>query len=128
MFIKRGRLPNPDRHGEVLASDAFVEANSLDLGDSVKAVMNGRLQELQIVGVALSPEYVFQVRGGDLLPDDQRFGVFWMAQRQMEAAFDMDGAFNNVSLRLLRGASEAEVIQQLDQIAGTLRWHRRLRS
>ncbi len=116
VFIKRGRLPNPDRHGEVLASDAFVESNSIDIGDPIQAVMNGRLQELVIVGVALSPEYVFQVRGGDLLPDDKRFGVFWMAKRQMEAAFDMDGAFNDVSLRLLRGASEDEVIEQLDRL------------
>ena len=103
LHLKVGRMPDSDRPGEVLASDAFVEANSLHLDDTVTAVLNGRLQELRLVGVALSPEYVFQVRGGDLLPDNQRFGVFWMPQRQMESAFDMDGAFNNVTVKLLRG-------------------------
>ena len=34
----------------------------------------------------------------------------------MEAAFDMDGAFNNVSVRLLRGANEEDVIDQLDAV------------
>ena len=53
---------------------------------------------------------------GELLPDEKRFGVFWMPRRQMEAAFDMEGAFNDVSLRLLRGTDEAEVIDRLDAI------------
>ena len=116
VYLQEGRLPDPDRHGEVLASVAFVESNSLEIGDTVPAVMNGRLQDLRIVGMALSPEYVFQVRGGSLLPDDRRYGVFWMPRRQLEAAFDMEGAFNDVALALLRGASEEEVIDQLDAV------------
>ena len=39
-----------------------------------------------------------------------------MPHRQMEAAFDMDGAFNNVSVRLLRGANEQDVVDQLDAL------------
>lgn len=116
IYLRRGRLPEPERASEVLASEAFVKANALEVGDRVAAVMNGRLQELQIVGIALSPEYVFQIRGGDILPDDRRFGVFWMSERQMEAAFDMEGAFNDVSLRLIRGARSEEVIGHLDRL------------
>lgn len=116
VHLKAGRMPDADRPGEVLASDAFVQANSLKLDASVSAVLNGRLQDLRIVGVALSPEYVFEVRGGDLLPDNHRFGVFWMRQRQMESAFDMDGAFNNVTLKLLRGANSPEVIDRVDAV------------
>jgi putative ABC transport system permease protein len=116
IHVRSGRLPEPDRPREVAASEAFVKANRLDLGDSVAAVMNGRLQELVIVGVALSPEYVFQIRAGDVLPDDRRFGVFWMRKRQMEAAFDMQGAFNDVSLRLLRGTNPEGVIDRLDEL------------
>jgi putative ABC transport system permease protein len=116
LYLRRGRMPEPDRMGEVLVSDAFFESNSLAIGDEVEAVLNGRLQPLRIVGVALSPEFVLQVRAGEMLPDDRRFGIFWMPHRQMEAAFDMDGAFNNVSVRLLRGASEQDVIDQLDAL------------
>jgi putative ABC transport system permease protein len=116
LYLRRGRLPEPDREGEVLISDAFFEANQLELGDSIDAILNGRLQPLTIVGVALSPEFVLQVQAGEMLPDDQRYGIFWMAQRQLEAAFDMDGAFNDVTLRLLRGANEKDVIDRLDRI------------
>ena len=116
LHLKDGRKPDPERPGEVLASDAFVDANDLDIGETVSAVLNGRSQELRIVGVALSPEYVFQVKAGDLLPDNRRFGIFWMPRRQMESAFDMDGAFNDVTIKLLRGANPQEVIDQVDVI------------
>ncbi len=116
VHLRSGRLPELDRPREAVASEAFVEANQLQIGDSVDAVMNGRLQSIEIVGIVLSPEYVFQMSGRDLLPDDRRFGVFWMRRRQLEAAFDMDGAFNNVSLRLLRGANRADVIVRLDRL------------
>lgn len=116
IHLRRGRMPEPDRAGEVVASEPFFEANGLRLGARVDAVLNGRLQPLTIVGVALSPEYVIQVRAGELLPNDRRFGVLWMPRRQMEAAFDMEGAFNDVAIRLLRGASEDEVIDRMDAI------------
>ena len=116
IYLRDGRLPEPGREGEALVSDSFFEANSLKLGDSIEAILNGRLQPLKIVGVALSPEFVLQVQAGEMLPDDQRYGIFWMSRRQLEAAFDMDGAFNDLTVRLLRGANEKEVIDQLDRI------------
>lgn len=116
LYLRRGRLPEPDREGEALVSDAFFEANELKLGDSIDAILNGRLQPLTIVGVALSPEFVLQVQAGEMLPDDQRYGIFWMSRRQLEAAFDMDGSFNDLTVSLLRGANEKEVIDHLDRI------------
>src|SRR5262249_8067774 len=106
----------PGRAGEVLVSEAFAQGHGFRPGDQVTAVINGRRQRLRIVGVALSPEYVYQIRPGDLFPDDKRFGVFWMAYTELAAAYDMQGAFNDVSLALLPGASEAEVLRRLDRL------------
>lgn len=116
LYLRRGRLPNTHRSEEVLVSEAFFQGNRLQLGDELSAVLNGRLQVLRIVGVALTPEYVFQIKAGDLLPDDQRFGVFWMNQEHLEAAFDMQGAFNDVSLKTLRGANSEEIIDRVDRL------------
>lgn len=114
VYLREGRRIDSTRSGEVLVSEAFAEAHGLHPGDSVNAVINGSLQTLNIVGVALSPEYIFQIRGGDILPDDRRFGVFWMDERTLAAAFNMEEAFNNVTLKLLRGANEPEVLKRLD--------------
>ena len=116
VHLLRGRLPDPEAADEVLAGEAFAQANRLRLGDSVEAILNGRLQQLRIVGMALSPEHIYQVRPGDLLPDDRRYGVFWASRRQLEAAFDMRGSFNDVTVRLSRGATEPPVIAAIDRL------------
>ena len=116
LFLRRGRWIEPGRPDEVLASEGFLTAHGLVPGDTVPAVINGRLRRLTIVGVALSPEYVYSIRPGELVPDDKRFGIFWMDQQALAAAFDMEGGFNDVALALGPGASVDEVIAQLDRL------------
>lgn len=116
VYISRGRMLEPDRGNEVVVSEMFADAHGFVPGDTVSAIINGKLQTLKIVGVALSPEYVIQIQGGSLLPDKKRFGIFWMNHRELESAFDMSGAFNNVSVKLSYGTSTRDVIEKLDQL------------
>lgn len=116
VFLRLGRLPDEGVADEVLVNEAFAEAHGLLPGDRVAAIINGRRRELRIVGVALSPEYVYAIRSGEFLPDNRRFAVFWMPPRQLAAVFDMEGAFNDVALSLAPGASEAEVIRRVDRV------------
>jgi len=116
VHLRRGRWIEPGRRDEVIASEAFVEANGLEVGDRIGAVLNGRWQALRIVGVGLSPEYVYELQGTNLFPDNRRFGVLWMSREALGPAFQMDGAFDDVALRLLPGASEEEVIARVDRL------------
>lgn len=116
LFLRRGRWIEPGRPDEAIASEGFVAAHGFEPGDQVPAIINGRLRRLTIVGVALSPEYVYSIRPGELVPDDKRFGVFWMDQQALAAAFDMEGGFNDVALTLAPGASVEEAIARLDRI------------
>lgn len=116
VYISRGRMLEPGRNGEVVVSEMFADAHGFAPGDSVNAIINGKLQQLNIVGVALSPEFVIQIQGGAMLPDKKRFGIFWMNHRELEAAFDMSGAFNNISLKLAYGTNERDVINKLDRL------------
>ena len=113
-FLRRGRRPEGSE--EVLVSEGFALAHGFRPGDSVAATINGRRRNLRIVGVALSPEYVYIIRPGDIVPDDSRFGIFWMERRSLAAAFNMEGAFNDASFALMRGVSEPEVITAVDQV------------
>jgi putative ABC transport system permease protein len=116
VFLRRGRFPNPTGRVEVIVSELFAEAHGIIPGDHLDAIMGGRRQRLNIVGVGLSPEFVYVVQPGLLVTDDRRFGVMWMPRRQMEAAFNMEGAFNDLSIQLRPRASIANVMQQLDQL------------
>lgn len=116
LYLRNGRTLDPLSPGEVLISEGFANSNKLQPGQTMKAIINGHRQQLRIVGTALSPEYVFQIRPGDILPDDRRFGIVWMNQQELESAFDMEGAFNSLSLTLMHDASEAAVITAVDRL------------
>ncbi len=116
VHLTRGRYVEPERPDEVIASKAFATANDLELGDTLGAVINGRWQKLTIVGIGLSPEYIYEAGGGTIFPDNRRFGVLWMGETALASAFNMEGAFNDVALTLSAGAREADVIARLDDM------------
>jgi putative ABC transport system permease protein len=95
----------------VWISETFVMAHGLQPGDRLSALINGKYRALVMTGVALSPEYIFAALGG--LPDQRGFGVFWLDREALAAAYDMDGAFNRVAVKLAPGASERSVIDAL---------------
>ncbi len=114
--LQRGRYLEPGRYDEVIVSEGFALARGLEPGDSVAAIINGRRRDLEIVGIALTPEYVYAIRPGELIADEGRFGIFWMGRKALANAFDMEGGFNDVALKLMPGASEDEVIDRLDRL------------
>ena len=116
LTLRSGRYIATGRVDEVLVSEAFAVANDLVSGDHVLAIVNGRKRKLMITGIALSPEYIYSVGTGVIVPDDRRFGILWMSRDALAAAFDLDGAFNSVALSLLRSVNTQGVIERLDQL------------
>jgi len=114
--LREGRFVQPGRPDEVVVNEPFAEAHRLRPGDQLRALMNGKQRRLRVVGIALSPEYVYAIGPGALMPDDKRFGVLWMGREALAAAYDLDGAFNDVTLSLLRGTAPEPVIEQLDEL------------
>ncbi|MEW6273391.1 MAG: FtsX-like permease family protein [Thermodesulfobacteriota bacterium] len=116
LHLRRGRTIAAHQRDEVVVSEGFARVHGLRLGSRVAAVLNGRRQVLRVVGIGLSPEYVFPIQGGAPLPDDRSFGVLWMDREALAAAFDMDGAFDDVVLTLAPRAPAAPVIERLDRL------------
>jgi putative ABC transport system permease protein len=116
LFMRRGRYLEAGRGDEVLVNEGFALAHALEPGDTLRAVINGRRRTLQVVGIALSPEYVYTIRPSEIIPDQKRFGVLWMERRALGAAFDMEGGFNDLAVALLPGASESAAIEAIDRL------------
>lgn len=116
LYLRRGRQLTVGRDDEVLASEAFLIANHLEIGDSIAAIINGKRKELRVVGVAFSPEYVFQIKPGDMLPDPKHFGILWMEHEALSTAYDMDGAFNDIAIGLTHGTPVEQVIHRIDKL------------
>ena len=99
-----------------LVSETFATAHGLKPGATLSVLMNGKRRTLVMQGIALSPEYVFAGLWG--MPDQRGFGVFWIDAAAMAAAYDMEGAFNRIALRLAPGASERDAIEALTRVIG----------
>lgn len=114
LHIRKGRLVRPGRENEVILNETFAEAHDFRPGDQLTAVINGRRKQFTVVGIALSPEFLLQVQPGTLFPDPERYGVLWMGREALAAAYDMEGAFNDLVISLAPGASVERVIDRLD--------------
>lgn len=116
LYLRSGRWVARGRADEVLVNEGFARAHGLGPGSHVSAVVNGRLRRLTIVGIALSPEFVYTIRPGAMVPDDRHFGVFWMGDEALASAWGLTGAFNDVVLTLATDASEAQVLEDVDRV------------
>jgi len=111
-----GRWLSPGQGDEVLVGESFAEGHGLGPGDQVTVLLNGRKRALDVVGIVLSPEYIYAIAPGAMMPDNKRFGVLWMSVNALEAAFDMEGAFNDVIVALAPGSRAETVIAAVDQV------------
>ena len=116
LFLRSGRFPRSDERREVVLGESFANANGLQPGDSLVAVINGRRETLKICGIGLSPEFVFEARAGETLPDHQRFSVIWMNYHALAVAYNLEGAFNDVCVDLAPGAAAEPVIEEMDRV------------
>ncbi len=116
VVLRAGRLPRAGHADEAVVHQPFAEAHGLRLGDRVRVLMNGAKREVRVTGIALSPEYIYAIAPGGLVPDDARFAVIWMSRSALDAAYDLDGAFNDISLALTHGTPARAVIPALDTL------------
>lgn len=118
IVLTAGRRPDPSRSEEIVLLRSFAQALGLRPGETLSATMHGARRRFRIVGLAQAPEFLYTTAPGELVPDDRRFGVIWMSRSALEAAYDMDGAFNEALLGLGGSGDLAAVLNAADRILG----------
>ena len=116
LYLRSGSLPASGRADQVVISEPFALAHGLEPGDTLRVIIRGRYETLGITGIALSPEFVYQVAPTDLLPDYERYALLWMNRRALGHAFGMDGAFNSLVASVQAGADSRQVIDHIDRL------------
>jgi putative ABC transport system permease protein len=114
LYLREGRMPEPFREEEVVVGEAFAEAHGLGSDSRISVIVNGKKRDIVIVGIALSPEHIYQMPPGAFFPDFKRYGIMWMGRSALATAYDMEGAFNSVTIALTRSANIDDVIERLD--------------
>lgn len=115
VYLRAGRMLEPGRSDQALLLEKFAQRFHVQPGDTLPVVMNGKLRQVRIVGLAASPEFIYPMRPGTGV-EDERFAVLWMNESAVAPAFQMDGAFDDLVLSLQHGASEAVVLGALERL------------
>ncbi len=115
-YLRKGRLPFQGRPHEVAIDEKFATAHMLEPGDGFNALINGKYRELTVTGVVLSPEFIYALGPGDLIPDERRFGIMFMRRSALEGPFDMEGGFNSLVAKLDTSAKIEEVLDRVDDL------------
>ncbi|WP_299610820.1 ABC transporter permease [uncultured Tateyamaria sp.] len=116
LILRLGNWPDATATDAVVLNAPFGEANDLWPGDTFTANINGTKRTLTVTGWALSPEFIYTIGPGSLIPDDEDFGVIWMPEDALAAALDRTGAFNNLTVKLRPGYRVDPVIDELDRL------------
>lgn len=116
IHLVSGRVPLPTRFREAVVNESFANAHGLTIGSSIDATIYGGRETLTVVGIALSPEHVYSIAPGQLVPDDRLFGVLWMGRDALAQSVNQDGAFSEAVVRIAPGVDERAVIAALDRI------------
>ncbi|MEL7152910.1 MAG: ABC transporter permease, partial [Pseudomonadota bacterium] len=115
-LLRSGHWPDPDSSQQVVVNEPFAEENGFLIGDRFVANLNGSRRELIITGTALSPEFVYTIGPGALMPDSSTYGILWMSAETVESAYGMSGAFSDISLTLVPRAPVEPVLDALDEL------------
>jgi putative ABC transport system permease protein len=114
LHLSLGRLPASGSPNEAVILKRFAEAHRIGVGDKISFIVRGREVQAVITGLVMSPEHVYAIAPGELVPDERRFGVLWMNERALSELSGWEGAFNEAVIRLSREASVPGVLGRLD--------------
>ncbi len=116
LYMRQGRSVESGRDDEVVVDHSFATAHGLHPGDKLPVIIKGKRRVFTIVGTAMSPEHIYQLRPGAFFPDELRYAVMWMARTPLGYAYEMKGAFNSVVVRLDGSRRVEEVIDHIDDV------------
>ncbi|WP_424981129.1 ABC transporter permease [Maritalea sp. S77] len=114
--LTAGRRPDSGKVAEIVLLDSFATAHNIVPGNQIDVTLNGARRTFDVVGTAQSPEFIYYAAPGEMIPDDARFGVIWIGRPALAAALDLEGAFNEALMTLLRGAVVDAVLDDVDRV------------
>lgn len=114
--LLEGSLPAPGGVAEVVVLQDFARARGLRPGSRLQLVAERVTHEVRVAGIAMSPEFVYVIPDdGGWVPDPESYGIFWARRAYAERVFGMQGAFDDLVVRVGRGATPASMADQLER-------------
>lgn len=115
LHLVSGRFPEAGRRDEAVMLKRFAEAHRIAPGHKVDLIIRGRQVSVLITGLVMSPEHIYTIAPGELVPDAGGYGVLWMNEQPLSELAGWEGAFNEIVIRLSPDANEAAILERFDR-------------
>ncbi len=112
IYVTKGEAPSAGSYG-ICLNEAFYKANSLKRGDSIELALGGRRVNFTVCGTVQTPEYIYIMPEGSLMPDDKNYGIAYVPADVLEALLNRRGEANDISFALKSGVTYDDVEQEL---------------
>jgi putative ABC transport system permease protein len=99
---------------EALAGNLFAKENGLDVGDELSIYYQNLTIELEVVGIAASPEYIYVIGEGGWPQPSLLLPLFTTYEMTIDTLNLESGTYNELLVKVKSGYDKTEVKQQLE--------------
>ncbi len=101
---------------DIIVADSFLEAQGLEIGDTLDIIINNKLETFNISGTGESPQYVFAGRNAkDVFPNPAIFNIAYVEDNALQKYLGKDGTYNTVYFTLKEGYDFDDVKDDLEE-------------
>lgn len=124
LLLREGRfIKNPNE--EVIVLSQFADGRNIRIGDDIVFQVNGIRCELEVVGIAYSPEFIYLMESvQSMMPAPESYGVIYVSETLVMQLTGMTGAYNEVFFLyddiksdIQSGYNEDDIISDVEKIA-----------
>jgi putative ABC transport system permease protein len=111
ILVQKGRYLAPRDSKVALVESHFAGIYQLAPGSSVSPIIQGQKEPLQVVGVAVSPEYlIVSASRQDIIPSARTFAVLFVPQPELQRLIGVGNVVNNIAVRFTPSANQDAVV------------------
>ena len=93
-YLFKGQDFNPNDEEGIWIDKRFADGRNLDIGDKITLKFDGKEVSKTVRGIMYSPEYVYYIQEGSLLPDFSQVGFAYIPSK----GADFDIEYNTIAL------------------------------
>lgn len=113
-YLFKGKDFDPNDEEGIWIDKRFADGRNLDIGDKITLRFDGNKVSKTVRGIMYSPEYVYYIQEGSLLPDFSQVGFAYMPSK----GADFDIVYNTIALDGYEELDEKDFKSALEEELG----------
>lgn len=119
VYMVKGGYFNKGAADSCLVDNKFAEFYKLEPGDTIKAIINLKVYDLKIAGIASNPEYIYAMKSSSSLSfSAEDFGIVYVRESDARNLLGFQDSYNQVHVLFKEGVDSK---QTADEIENTLK-------